>query len=71
MATKKFIYGIAVVKFNQKEIGYIEKRQLGLGRHKGREYGHRGRTSPRCPGTDAGQQERDHRADVQPHSAGL
>ena len=25
MATKKFIYGIAVVKFNQKEIGYIEK----------------------------------------------
>ena len=25
MATKKFIYGIAVVKFNSKEIGYIEK----------------------------------------------
>ena len=25
MATKKFIYGIAVVKFNGKEIGYIEK----------------------------------------------
>ena len=25
MATKKFIYGIAVVTFNQKEIGYIEK----------------------------------------------
>ena len=25
MATKNFIYGIAVVKFNQKEIGYIEK----------------------------------------------
>lgn len=25
MANKKFIYGIAVVKFNSKEIGYIEK----------------------------------------------
>lgn len=25
MANKKFIYGIAVVKFNGKEIGYIEK----------------------------------------------
>lgn len=25
MASKKFIYGIAVVKFNSKEIGYIEK----------------------------------------------
>ena len=25
MARKKFIYGIAVVKFNSKEIGYIEK----------------------------------------------
>lgn len=25
MASKKFVYGIAVVKFNSKEIGYIEK----------------------------------------------
>ena len=31
MATKKFIYGIAVVKFNSKEIGWIEKSSWDWG----------------------------------------
>ena len=54
MTTKKFIYGIAVVKFNQKEIGYIEKGSWDWGGTKAESTDIEAEQVPDAPRADAG-----------------